>query len=492
MSVFKSTRSRIARLVVLVFATALTLSACEFSPYSVPLPGGADTGDDPYTITVEFDDVLDLVPQSGVRVDDVAAGRVTDIELQGWHAQVTLKINSDAKVAKNAGAKIRQTSLLGEKFVSLEGPDDDADELLADGDVIGLENSGRNPEIEEVLGAASLLLNGGGIDKVSTIVKEVNHALDGNEADVKELVHNADTLVSQLDDHKGQIINALEKIDRVSVQADKQSESIIAALDTVPDAVDVLNEQRDDLVTLLDSLNDFGEVGAHVIRRSKADLVENLRDLQPVLMSLNDAGDDLITSLHTLPTFPFSDQVVGGSYAKANGVCTHDPETGETTYEGACMGDYENLYAQLNLSAESLSDTIGNLVESLGHTLSDPGSLGLPGADQLPTDQVPGLDELPNLIGGLAQQGDSGSTDDNSGSGEPNSDGSDSSRPSQDSQEESSSQGSPKLCSVLQLCRPAAAGTSDHSPGGSKGSDDGPGGAGGGLKELMLQPVVEP
>ena len=41
----------------------------------MPLPGGADLGGDPYAVTVEFRDVLDLVPQSAVKVDDVTVGQ---------------------------------------------------------------------------------------------------------------------------------------------------------------------------------------------------------------------------------------------------------------------------------------------------------------------------------------------------------------------------------------------------------------------------------
>ena len=62
--------------------------------YSLDLPGGADLGDDPYTVTVQFLDVLDLVPQSGVRVADVPVGRVDEIELNDdWTAEVTLTVN---------------------------------------------------------------------------------------------------------------------------------------------------------------------------------------------------------------------------------------------------------------------------------------------------------------------------------------------------------------------------------------------------------------
>ena len=57
----------------------LVLTGCSAMPsaYDLPLPGGADLGDRPYRVTVEFDDVLDLVPHAGVKVDDVAVGKVS-------------------------------------------------------------------------------------------------------------------------------------------------------------------------------------------------------------------------------------------------------------------------------------------------------------------------------------------------------------------------------------------------------------------------------
>ena len=179
---------RSLRIGVLAAVAAMVLSGCGFSPYKLPLPGGADLGDEPYTVKVEFRDVLDLVPQSAVRVNDIAVGKVTDIKLNGWTALVTVKVNKDTKLPDNAEATIRQTSLLGEKFVSLAAPKTGASGTLSDGDVIPLDRAGRNPEIEEVLGAASLLFNGGGIEKTNTIVKELNNALDGNEPEVKELI----------------------------------------------------------------------------------------------------------------------------------------------------------------------------------------------------------------------------------------------------------------------------------------------------------------
>ena len=192
-----SLRSRLARAAALVVVGATALTGCDFSVYSLPLPGGADLGDDPYAVTVQFNDVLDLVPQSAVKVDDVTVGRVDEVELDGYTAEVTVLLRKDVKLPDNAVAQIRQTSLLGEKFVSLGPPSSGAsDELLGDGDRIPLERSGRNPEVEEVLGAMSLLLNGGGVAQLKTISTELSKALEGRETNVRSVLDQLDTFMA--------------------------------------------------------------------------------------------------------------------------------------------------------------------------------------------------------------------------------------------------------------------------------------------------------
>ena len=55
----------------------------------MPLPGGVDTGSHPYEVKRVFENVLDLVPQSQCRVNDVPVGRITEIRLVNWNAEVT-------------------------------------------------------------------------------------------------------------------------------------------------------------------------------------------------------------------------------------------------------------------------------------------------------------------------------------------------------------------------------------------------------------------
>jgi phospholipid/cholesterol/gamma-HCH transport system substrate-binding protein len=337
----RSLRVRVARAVTLVCVAALTLTGCDFSVYSLPLPGGADLGDHPYKVTVDFRDVLDLVPQSAVKVDDVTVGRVDKISLDGYTAQVTVLLKKDVKLPDNAVADIRQTSLLGEKFVSLSPPATGASSgSLGDGDEIPLDRTGRNPEVEEVLGALSLLLNGGGVAQLKTISTELTKALHGRESDVRSVLDQLDVFMKQIDTNKDEIVTAIDKLDALARSLNKQRPTIALALDELPRAVASINRQRDDLVKMLKALSRLSDVGTRVIAQSKTATVDSLNALAPTLTKLAQAGDALPKSLQVFLTYPFVDAVVGKNPAQARNL--H-------------MGDYTDLSVKTDIDLTNLS-----------------------------------------------------------------------------------------------------------------------------------------
>ena len=319
---------------VLVLVVAVLLSGCDFSISKAPLPGGPDVGDNPMTVHVKFPDVLDLVPQSTVRVNDVTVGKVTDITLDGYVAEVTLSLRNDVDLPDNAEAEIRQTSLLGEKFVSLKAPENPSPNKLSDGDDIALSSTNRNPEVEEVLGALSLLLNGGGVAQLKTISSELNKALEGREGSARSVLTQLRVFTKQLDDNKADIVTAIESLDRLARAANAQKPAITSALDDLPGALDSLDSQRADLVKMLKALGRLGNVGTRVIRASKTATIDALTQLQPVLTNLAATGDDFAKSFNVFLTYPFVDEVVG-----------RDPEVARNLH----MGDYTNLSIKLDI-----------------------------------------------------------------------------------------------------------------------------------------------
>ncbi|MFE7512294.1 MCE family protein [Streptomyces sp. NPDC057540] len=306
--------------VALGLAIAVVLGAVPADPVrfdgieDLPLPGGADLGSHPYTVTAELDDVLSLVPQSAVKVNDVAVGRVTAIELGTgtWTARVTLEINGDVRLPADAGARLEQSSLLGEKYIQLVAPRKDTGTRLADGSVIPLARTSRNTEVEEVFGALSLLLNGGGVNQLKTITRELEAALGGREPEVRSMLNRVNTLVTTLDAHRGDITRALDGVNRLSATLAGRRKDVDTVLTGLSPGLKTLEKQRGSLLTMLRALDTLSDVAVATVDASKKDMIADLKALAPTLTALADAGADLPDSLQVLLTYPFTDEVMRG------------------------------------------------------------------------------------------------------------------------------------------------------------------------------------
>ncbi|MGO4257269.1 MCE family protein [Marmoricola sp. RAF53] len=309
---------RVAALIALVLA----VSSCKFDgAYDLPLPGGkAVSKGDAIEITAEFTDALNVVPRTAVMVDDVPVGQVSEVERTGWNAKITMLVRKDLDLPANTTADIRQTSLLGEKYVALLAPATGATGRLADGDDIPLERTGRNPEVEEVLGALSFVLSGGGVEQLRTISVEINKMLDGRTEDARGALANIRNLVGSLDDQKQSILAAMAAVDKLAVTLNRESKAVGAAIDAMGPALKVLNGQHAALVKMLRELDKLGSVGTRVLAASKDDLVSTLRHLQPALRELADAGDSLPRGVSLMASFPFPKEAADlakGDYANA-------------------------------------------------------------------------------------------------------------------------------------------------------------------------------
>ena len=375
---------RVATWVALSAASALALSGCKFQgAASFPLPGGV--GGNGYQVKIEFTDVLDLVPQSAVKVNDVTVGTVKDIAVSkgGYTAVVTVTIKRNVVLPENATAALRQTSLLGEKFVSIDRPAD-ATGTLREGMYIPLARTTRNADVEEVLGALSLVLNGGSIEQLQVINSELTKALKGRESQVRDFLVQLTGFVGGLDDQKTQITHALDGLDRLSGKLAAQKQVLDVALRDIPKGTSVLADERAQLTRVLAGLNNLGTVATRVIRATQQNTIADLRSLQPILGSLASAGKDLPNALELLTTYPFPRTV-----ALPNN-------------RGGIRGDYANLYVTVNGS--TLSNLPGGgLPIPLPTVPPLPVPGGVPTVPTVPT--VPSLPAIPGaggLLGSLA------------------------------------------------------------------------------------------
>lgn len=314
------------RILTLLMALLVLASGCRFDgAEDLPLPGGPNTvaEEDGFEVTADFTDVLNVVPRTPVMVDDVPVGQVLEVERSGWHAEVTMRVRADVVLPGSVIAEVRQTSLLGEKYIALveqgQGVIPAADtRRLADGDHIPLAQTGRNPEVEEVLGALSFLLSGGGVAQIKTISQELNAMMSGRSDELRDVLGQVESLVTALNGQKGDLIAAFDSVNELSKTLVDEKKVIADALDSMGPALAVLNEQHDALVRMLTELDELGVVGTRVINATKDNLVSQLSHLEPVLRKLADVDENLVPGLVSLASYPFpleAADVIKGDYA---------------------------------------------------------------------------------------------------------------------------------------------------------------------------------
>jgi phospholipid/cholesterol/gamma-HCH transport system substrate-binding protein len=301
-------------------AIAAVVTACSSSGgfqgiYSLPLPGGASLGSHPYTVRAVFANAVDLVPQSAVRVNDVAVGRVTGLSVPvgSWNATVTMVINGSVRLPRNAIAQLKASSLFGDQYVALGPPPGvPAEGTLASNATIPVYRTTTNVTVEAVLGALSMLLNGGGLAQLHTIDTQLNLALQGNEPKIRSVLSEINSFVSNLNAHRHDLTTALDSLNQLSQTLHARDQQIGYVLDHITPGMKVFTSQLGQLQGMLNALHTLSNVAVTTINKSAANSTADLAALNPVLRNLANAGSALPNALQVLFTYPFTDQVLKG------------------------------------------------------------------------------------------------------------------------------------------------------------------------------------
>ena len=390
---------RLLALLVLGIPLTLGASGCKFDgAYDLPLPGGVVSKGESFPITAQFTDALNVVPRTAVMLDDVPVGQVTQIDRKGWLAQVQMRIRKDLNLPANITMDVRQTSLLGEKYIAIVRPTEAEEGHLEPNAFIPVAETGRNPEVEEVLGALSMVLGSGGVGQLHTISVELNKAFDGRTENVRSALNELDRTVGVLNEQRDDIVSALEAVDSLSGELVRERETVGNAIDAMAPAVRTLNQQHDSLIRMLKALDRLGVVGTRTINATKEDLLATLKHLGPALAALADAKGDMAKGIAMMVSYPFPKEaanIAQGDFANAEFYIDanleewlNDPSHAPNiigmmcslfeTPPDACPGGYANQSARLKqlppVSAALNNPVLGSSTTGNAGAKSDSGS----------------------------------------------------------------------------------------------------------------------
>lgn len=266
------------------------------------------------SIDVLFDSVAGLERKSAVRVAGVRVGTVDDIKLTpDGRALVTLQVNDDVPIHRNATARVASLGLLGEKYVELEPGTQAAGLFPPDADVV---IGGSQPaSIDDVTTQVSSIA-----DDIKAITASLRGAMaDGNAYRVEEIFEN--------------VRLATEKIRLV---LDVNEGNINATAENLRVITDDL---RVEIPRIARSLDEFANSMSGAVG-------ENREDIRAIVQNLRGLSADLRTTVDNL-------DAVTGQVRSGQGT------VGKLIYD-------DEAYTRLTGALESVQGGVGELRDTLG------------------------------------------------------------------------------------------------------------------------------
>ncbi|MDT5079589.1 MAG: phospholipid/cholesterol/gamma-HCH transport system substrate-binding protein [Mycobacterium sp.] len=239
-------------------AAGLTVlvAGCATGLESLPLPAPDGAGGDRISLTAVFSNALNLPAKAKVKLNGADIGDVDSIRAQDFAAYVTMRINPGVPLRAGATAELRSATPLGDVFVAIKpNPQAAADApLLRDGDTIAMNSTSAAATIEDVLSSATLLINGGAIRRLVTIVNGAGSAVGGRGEKLAALLQHSNTLISRLNARSAQIDGALRSTSDLAAALSARQDTLNEAIAAAGPGITAIHDNTGQLADLVDAV----------------------------------------------------------------------------------------------------------------------------------------------------------------------------------------------------------------------------------------------
>ncbi len=298
---------KVAATAVAVTSIAL-LGGCALSLQSLPKVSGLNVPT--YELHAVFGNVLNLPDNAQVRLGAEVVGQVSDITTSNFQANLTLEIKKTVRLFVGTTAQIRFDNPLGDEYVILSepvaptsSPGAATSQYIAPGALIPETDTSTAPSVEDTFGALSLVLNGGGLNQLQTIIHELNNTFNGNQPQIRSFLTTIDRGVSSLAGGRTSIDNALASIENLTHKLNGGRQTIANGINALAPAIGVLASENGQISDLLAELSNLGAIGTQVAQQSGQNSVNDVKALLPVVQQLEAVSQQLGPDLSNLALF---------------------------------------------------------------------------------------------------------------------------------------------------------------------------------------------
>lgn len=359
--------TRIRAGVAATLAVAL-ISGCGHGLESLPLPA-PQLGGDTYTLHAVFANALNLPARAKVKLAGADVGELEAISAKNYVAYTTMRIRKGTTIPVGSTAELRTATPLGDVFIALRPPIQITDSypMLNDGDTIQLESTASAATVEDVLSSAAVLVNGGAIRNMTTLVNGLGSTFSDRGVALAEIIGKSNHLLETMNSRSGQFREALTETRELSKTLAANRDAISGVLQAAAPASDALASHTNtgvDLVAELSGTTRQLEKFPSIQGTDDRSLIADANTLSESFNTVATHPDPLLWSLNRLLPLVIkaaSGPAIGGHLEIAKLAIGANPDIGypgDPGFHGPKRADWDYLVGSLRYQLFRLQERV--------------------------------------------------------------------------------------------------------------------------------------
>ncbi|WP_255773358.1 MlaD family protein [Mycobacteroides abscessus] len=285
--------------VVAATASTIMLTACAPDLHTLealsPAIGAATV-----TLTAVFANALNLPSRAKVKLNGADIGEVTDIRARDFTAYVTMKIRQDVPLYEGSTAELRSATPMGDVFVALHSAPPSQAHALSDGALLPVGTTSAAATPEEVLSSAAILLNGGAIRHLVSIVNGAGSATGNRGYKLGELLEKSNSQIARLAARSEQIQHVMRSATDLAAIVSDNQQVINDALGSAAPATAAVDANVSQIIQLADSTSRITAQLSHYPSLQGTNSRSVIADLERLASAANEINSDPQLSMTAL------------------------------------------------------------------------------------------------------------------------------------------------------------------------------------------------
>jgi phospholipid/cholesterol/gamma-HCH transport system substrate-binding protein len=244
--------------------------------------------DDTYQLKAVFTDATGILNGDPVKIAGVDVGKVVSFEVEDGHAIVTMEVGGHVDLPSNTRAEIKFRNLLGQRILNLLEPESPSSIPLREGDTIPVENTHPALDLSVVFNNLRPLIQSTNPEEINLVARAILEVFEGKEGEFAAILGNLGEVTKELSDRDQRLARLVTNLNELTKVLNGQSGSIRKGVNRFGDLMESLADVSPTIEKVVDQLDEASGRFGSVLERNRANLDDELEDLNTILTIIDE------------------------------------------------------------------------------------------------------------------------------------------------------------------------------------------------------------